>query len=307
MNLKNLRYFLSIAETGSLRLSSARLDIGEVSLTRAMDKLERSIGSPLFVRDRCSLSLTRAGRILQTAAVEIIMQAEALPARIAAGAGGEIGHLKVGLTGSALFNPLVSTAIQVHRREKPGIALLLSDGSSQNLSERVSRGQLDAAFVRPLHLPGAQIDCHLLLEEEMVVVLPPAHRLAGRSDLSVTDFHNEPFVMFDRALSPSLYDMIISAFVQAGVTLRIAQQAPQIADLLSLAAAGIGVAVVPSSFARMPLDCTILTRVEGLSLTIPLGIALRSNETRPIVSGFVRFLKHHTQGRPAHDSPAPNG
>ncbi|MGE8131461.1 LysR family transcriptional regulator [Methylobacterium sp. NPDC080182] len=291
MEVRHLRYFLTTAETGSYKLSAERLNLGQASLERAMRALEVDLKTRLFVRRHHTLELTRAGHVLKQAAAKMVGEAEALPDRVNRGTRGEIGTLQIGLTGSASFNPLIPTVIQAYRQIKPGIDLVLSEGNSQDLCDSLFHGRLDVAFVRPMQVPGTELDCYVLIEEEMALIFPPAHPLAERSAISAADLKDEPFVMFRRDLSPTLYDTVISAFVRAGITMRIVQEVPQLTSLLSFAAAGVGLTVLPVSLSRLSLGCTVRRKIDGLSLKIPLSLASRSNDSRVIVSEFVSYLR----------------
>lgn len=307
MEVRHLRYFLTVVETCNYKLSASRLDLGQASLERSMRALENDLKTRLFVRRPHTLELTRAGQVLRQAAVKMLGEAEALPDRVNRGARGEIGTLRIGLADSTAFNPFIPAAIQAYRQIRPGIDLVLSDGDSQDLCDSLSDGRLDAAFMRPMQVPCATLDCQVLFEEEMALIFPPAHPLAERSALSAADLMDEPFVMFRRDLSPTLYDMMIRAFVRAGVTMRIVQEVPQLISLLSFVAAGVGLAVVPASLGRLSLGCTMRRRIDGLSLRVPLSLATRTTDQRVIVSEFVAYLKQASacpDGSDAAPSPS---
>lgn len=305
MEARHLRYFLTVAETGNYKLSANRLNLGQASLERAMHALETDLNARLFVRRPHTLELTRAGQVLKQSASKMLGEVEALPDRVNRGARGEIGTLQIGLTGSASFNPLIPAAIQAYRQIRPSIDLVLSEGNSQDLGDSLSRGRLDVAFVRPMHVPCAELDCHVLAEEEMALIFPPAHPLAERSTLSAADLKDEPFVMFRRDLSVTLYDTVISAFVRAGITMRIVQEVPQLISLLSFVAAGVGLAVLPVSLGRLSLGCTMRRQVDDLSLKVPLSLATRRNDHRVIVSDFVTHLRQ-TAACPSGGDAAPS-
>lgn len=290
MEVRHLRYFLTVADSGSFKLGANRLGLGQASLERSVRALEVDLKARLFVRRPHTVELTRAGHVLRQAADRMLGEAEALPDRVNRGAQGEIGTLHIGLTGSASFNPLIPAAIQAYRQIRPGIDLVISEGNSQDLCDSLANGRLDVAVVRSMQAPCAALDCHFLVEEEMALILPPAHPLAKRSSLSAADLKDEPFVMFRRDLSATLYDTVISAFVRAGITMRIVQEVPQLTSLLSFAAAGVGLAILPVSLGRLSLGCTMRRQIDGLSLKVPLSLAARSNDNRIIVSDFVTYV-----------------
>lgn len=273
MELRHLRYFLAVAEEKNFTRAAARVGIGQPPLSHQIQLLERDIGTPLFRRTPQGAELTEAGEAFLPRAQNALAQAEL--ARIAArqASRGETGHIRIGFTGAAAFNPSVPSAIRAFRRAYPGVAIDLDERNTELLVMGLFDNDLDGAFIRPG--PENLEDLRLmdLADEDMVMAVPESHPLARQPRQPLAALAGEPLILFPRELSVGLYDEILGHCRQAGFEPVLGQQAPQLASAVNLVAAEIGVSVVPRSFARIRVEGVAYLDIEGFAPVARLAFA----------------------------------
>ena len=251
MELRHLRYFVTVAETLHFRRAAERLGIQQPPLSMQIKQLEEELGTPLFERNRRKVELTDAGRSFLDDARSILATAQASAGRARAAAHGERGRLRLGMINSAPFHPLILKLLREFRGTYPGVWLTLEESSTPELADRIVSGQLDAALVRPLlDTPPALTDEHLF-DEPVLAALPSDHPLARRRTIALEALSLEPWVLFTRQIGSGLYDQILSACHRAGFSPRVTQQASQVTSIVNLVAAGLGVSLVPASMKKI--------------------------------------------------------
>jgi DNA-binding transcriptional LysR family regulator len=288
MELRHLRYFVAVAEELNFTRAAARLGIGQPPLSQQIRDLEAELGILLFHRVPHGAELTEAGREFLAEARGILSGAERAKEVARRAHRGEIGRLALGFTGSAAFNPLVSATIRNFRRSWPKVLLSLEEQNTFRLLERLVRGDLDAAFIRPAAQDPEGVRVRRLPDEPMLIALPASHPLAAEAALPLTALASEPFVLFPRGVGLSLYDQIVQSCRTAGFDPVIGQEAPQISSVVNLVAADLGVSIVPQSIAQIALDGVVYRPILGPAPTASLALATprdsRSTLTRNLLS-----------------------
>jgi DNA-binding transcriptional LysR family regulator len=140
----------------------------------------------------------------------------------------------MGFTGSASFTPLVRHAIRRYRQRWPGVILALEEMNTIRLLDKLRRGALDAAFIRPGVEDPEGIRLIRAPDEEMRVALPASHPLAAHPQIPLTALEGEPLVLFPRAAGLSLYDEISAAFLACGIDPVVDQEVPQMSSVVTL-------------------------------------------------------------------------
>ncbi len=201
---------------------------------------------------------------------------------------GETGSLRVGFTASAAFNTVVPSAIRAFRRACADVELLLEEANTTRLVTGLQDGSLDVAFLRPDAAGREAFQLRLLSEEPMMVALPLRHPVAAQQEVELATLKEYPFLLFPRAVGPTLYDSIISACRAAGFEPIIGQLAPpQIASVVNLVAAELGVSIVPASMCQLQVSGVTYRPIAGQALTAQLALAYRRGETSPVVRNFI--------------------
>ncbi len=288
-DLRRLRYFVAVAETGGFRLAADRIGIAQPPLSQQIMALEKELGQQLFMRHARSIELTDAGRALLAEAVPLLERADAIPLRVRRAAEGAQGMLCIGFTSATSFHPFLPQLLRAYRRNAPGVAVSFVEDETVSLCDRVAEGRVAAAIIRPPAPARERLIVKPLLDESVMAAVPRDHPLAERRALALTELAAEDLVLFERALAPGLYDAILAACVAAGFSPQIAHHAPQKTSALMLAAGGAGIALVPGSLTGIHADDLVMVPLAGAQPIAPMAIAMREREPSIRVQRFVRL------------------
>lgn len=287
MELRHIRYFLAVAEESNFTRAAQRLGIGQPPLSQQIRDLENEIGAQLFHRVPHGAELTEAGRAFYEIAAGIVTDAERAKGAAQRAARGEIGRLRVGFTGSSAFSPWVPGLIREYRRTYPEIDVDLVEFNSQKLMARMKRDELDIAVIRPGLADPEDLKLCRFPDEPMVIALPAAHHLTEQPTAPLVALQDEPFVFYPRTIGLGLYDEVFTVCHRAGFTPRVVQEAPQIASVVNLVAAEMGVSIVPGPMAQVKVAGVAYRRFEGLAPVARHACAMRRGDTSPAVRNFM--------------------
>jgi DNA-binding transcriptional LysR family regulator len=302
MELRHLRYFVTVAEEGHITRAAERLGIQQPPLSQQIRALESELQVQLFRRKPRGVELTQAGHVLLAEAQSILRQVEHAVGAARRTARGEAGRVGLGFTSSASFHPLVPRLIRQYREAHPLVALSLEESGTGELVNALREERLDAAFVRspigpaPGIAPGIAV--HAVLEEAMVAALPAGHSLAvraGGKPIRLEALAADTFILYRRPLGPGLYDAIIAACQRAGYSPAIGQEAPRMLATLSLVAAGLGVTLVPDSMRRLRVHGVAYRPLDpAAELVAPLNLAYRRAENSAAAQRFIGLVRRTT-------------
>lgn len=287
MELRHLRYFVTVAETLNFSRAAALLHISQPPLSRQIRALEEELGTPLFARTRRGVQLTDAGASLLPEARRLLRDAEALRVGARHIAAGEIGKLSLGFISTAAYNILPELLPAFHRAH-PRIKLQLQEATSDVQAAALRDGEIDVGFVLPQPLDAAlRYEC--VYREPLIAALPATRRWP--SPLSLAALADEPFVLFPRKVGSPLHDMVIGYCQRAGFTPRIEQEAIQMQTIVSLVAAGMGVALVPASLKHLKRTGVVYRALQEPSPLMEIGLIWRANDDSPAVGALVAAVR----------------
>lgn len=295
--LRHLRYFVAVAEELHFGRAAARLGIAQPPLSQQIKRLEERLGVELFRRTRRSVELTDSGAALLPAARDLLAQAARVEQSVRRSAAGTTGTIQLGFVGSAAHE-LLPTLLRRFRERYPDASVVPSELSTTEQIAAIVRGALDAGLVR-LPVESPDVATLRLLEEPLVIALPDFHRLASRRRLPLAALANEPFVMWGRPLNPPFHDEVIAACHDAGFSPNVVQEAGEIPTIVSLVAAGLGVALVPASMEQVRSDGVVYLPVQGPGVTIALALAWRRDHPSALVRNLVTVAREARPGRRA--------
>ncbi|SHM21129.1 LysR family transcriptional regulator [Roseibium suaedae] len=292
MELRHIRYFLAVAEEQSFTRAAERLGIGQPPLSQQIKALEEEVGTRLFRRLSHGTELTAAGLAFQekvAALPDIAVQAALLARKVAAG---QSGTLRMGLTGTAALNPVIPACIRAYRAAYPDVDIEITEGNSVVLASALSEGKLDTAILRPSRFDPEELAEETLIEEGLFAALPEHHPLAetgGVIDLAL--LRDDAFILTPRDAGMSLHDAILKTCVEAGFNPKLGPPAPQIASILSLVAADLGVSLVPASMARLNVHGVALRPLKDAHDPVSLAVAWRRSPIAALPQNFVRIAR----------------
>jgi DNA-binding transcriptional LysR family regulator len=292
MELRQLRYFLAVAENLHFTRAAERLRVAQPPLSRQIRRLEDELGVQLFRRTRRRVELTQAGALLVPEATKILKQAEHT-ARVAQGAmRGEIGLLHIGATSSLPFTDLLPKVLSAYRKMFPDVQLVLRELNTKQQLDALHAGDIDLGFVRlPVRILPSRIAVQTVRTEPVVAVLPKGHRLAAARRLDLRLLAEETFIMYPYELGGGLHDLLIRLFNEAGFVPRVQQEATTVPTAVSLAAAGLGIALVPQSIRAVQIPGVVYKPLASPAAKAEIAIAHRLNDRSPAVLAFAKLCR----------------
>jgi DNA-binding transcriptional LysR family regulator len=260
--LRHLVYFREVARQLHFRKAAETLLIAQPALSRQIAQLERALGTPLFVRSRRKVELTRAGHSLAERVEPVLRALARVPAELQALAEGGSGHIKASFTGLAMATVLPAILREFHKKF-PGIRLELNESPTSAQLSALQNGEVACGFFHPEATSTPGLKTKLLLREKNGVLLPSDHALTAKPSLQLRDLAATPFVLFPRAYNPGFYDRILAAFAHAGVAPHIAEEVWPRANGVGFVRAGIGATFMCPSEARQLPPEVVFRPLEG--------------------------------------------
>ena len=306
MDLRRIRYFVTLAETLHFGRAALRLHIAQPPLSHQIRVLEDELGARLFDRTNRRVELTPAGHALLPEARALLAQAEKTAATAARAQRGELGELRIGFTSTSALNLAIPHLILAYRRRWPGVSLRIEELTSQGQLAAMLERRLDIAFVRspqPPDLP-AHLRAILLLEDALVAALPPHHPLSnGHGPLPMAALSSENFILYPQDSGTGIYDQIIALCRRAGFAPHLVQEARSLTTIVGLVAAGLGIALVPDSTRSIATNGVIYRPLEEPAARSAMWAVLREGEVSVQELNF-RTLIHAHFGQATAAPPA---
>ncbi|ALM84908.1 LysR family transcriptional regulator [Bordetella sp. N] len=247
MDMRQLRYFVMVAEELSFSRAAERLHMSQPPLSQHIKLLEEDLGVQLFQRTRREVKLTDAGAVFLRESRLLLGQMKAAVSATVRAAHSDAGVLRLGVATSALFHVL-PTFVEMVRERYPRVEISVSDMQSQDQITAVSHGQLDIGLVhiRPdrsklMRLP--------IYREHYMAVLPQGHALAAKADFQLADLADEPMIALAREHGPTVFDAIVASCYEAGFSPSFKHTARSPLTIFQMVRLGFGVALVPRSYA----------------------------------------------------------
>jgi len=298
VELRHFRYFCAVADWRGFNRAAKALHVSQSAISEQILDLEREIGVQLINRSQHRVSLTPAGEIFLEEARKVLADAGRAVDRARRSAHGEIGTLRIGFLvwGASSFLPRV---IRDFRHQQPGIRVSLMEMLPADQSEALVRGTLDVGFTRPLQPPwAAQLRSETLYHDPLLAVLPADHSLAS-GPLDLRDLADEPFVICEREISPTLFDRITSLCAEAGFSPRIVQTSNVLSSVLALVEAGEGVTLIPSTLRHVRFTDLAFCRIRKPHGTIELVLAWSPEREGAVLRSFLKFVRARKKSIPA--------
>jgi len=296
--IHQLEYFVAVAEEGQFTRAAARLHIAQPSVSAQVRQLERLLGTQLFHRGSSHVTLTDAGEALLPMARRVLNDVVELVNEVAEVEGLRRGHVGIGATPS-LSATLLPIVLGRFHATHPGVSIAVSEQGSTHLLKGLDSGDLDLALaVLPVHAPGTERI--VLAIEELVVAIRNDHPLASRQRIGISDLADIPMVMFRDGYD--LRTTTLAAFTEAGLTPRVAVEGGEMGSVISLAAEGLGAAVIPSIVSITDSRLHVL-RLKRPRLTREIALVSRSdrrlsNAASALATEITGSLKKHGWPQP---------
>jgi DNA-binding transcriptional LysR family regulator len=285
VELRQLRYFIAVAEELHFRRAAARLHISQPPLSRQIARLEEELGCRLLSRTRRRVELTPAGEAFLRDARAMLDELDVAVATVRRIETGQAGLLRVNFVGSALLS-IVPGIIQSFRRGRPNVEIELRERSTLDQLRALVGGLLDVGLVRPPIDVDESLATEVVMRERTVAAIPSEHPLAKRSRISLRSLASEPLVLFPREQAPGFHDLLTGRLAATGRSPHVVQYAPEMTTIIGLVAAGIGLSPVPASVARLGLEGVTYRPLTGAPDTELLAVT-RAGDESPLVAAFL--------------------
>ena len=252
--IKQLRYFVAVAEELNFRRAAERLHITQPPLSQTIKNLEEELNVKLFIRNTHSVQLTRAGEVFFQEALNLLAAAHQSLSLVRQADAGEAGALNIGYSASAIFSAVLTSALAVLLERRPLLELQLHDGNSLDHLSSLRSGQLDAAILRAdiANESARGLRLHFLGEEPLYVLINPSHALAKAEHLFLSDLSDERLLLQPTGKRTFLRHQVEYLSERAGLSLVNTLEVPDISSMLCFVTAGLGIAVLPKSVASIP-------------------------------------------------------
>jgi DNA-binding transcriptional LysR family regulator len=296
LELRQLRYFVTVADELHFGRAAARLYMTQPPLSQTIQALEEQLGAPLFVRSRRAVALTAAGQALLPEARRMLDQAAELPELVRRAAAGEAGRLALAFVSSADYSVL-PPFLRRYRTHYPQVQIALQEATSDLQVEDLMHGRIDAGLLIPPLPDKARRDLDYLkvLSEPLIVAAPAGlELLRGGGPVRLADLPRLPLIIFPRLIAPALHDAILACFRAAGITPEIGQQAIQMQTIVSLVSAGMGLALVPQSVSNLMRPGVEYRGLVDPTPQVETGLAWRRDNVSPVLQGFLDLLRKNT-------------
>jgi LysR family transcriptional regulator, transcription activator of glutamate synthase operon len=250
MELRQLRYLVALADEQHFTRAAARAHIAQPALSQQIRRLEQELGIALVERTTRRVTITEAGRTLVARARRILSEVDAANAEMQALAGVRTGRVTVGTMHT--MGPVdVSLALAVFHERHPGVELTVREQSSGELAEMLRDDVLDLAFLSVTErMESHELGLHQLVSEELVVVLPGDHPLAGRGEVRMADLEHEHFIGYREGAR--LRELLTFAARHAGFEAQVKLESNDSERIRRMVARQMGIAILPRSDAERP-------------------------------------------------------
>lgn len=293
MEIRQLRAFVAIAETGTFTAGARRVHVTQAAISMQIRQLENELGSRLFVRAPRRVVLTEAGEHLLHRARHILREHDAAQDEIAELAGAERGRLRIGSASAMVTTDPLPMILKELRQLHPRAEVSVISGTSEFLVDQILAGELDLAFVSlPVEARGIQTE--RLNEDQLVAIASAKHKLAKQRAVSAYTLAGEKLILGERG--GNTRRLIDQFFAQAGVALSVSMELSRQQAIKRMVEEDMGVGIVPLQSVLEDVESGRLVRwwIEGAQINWELGIArLSGGYESPLMQAFLRLVRAH--------------
>jgi DNA-binding transcriptional LysR family regulator len=285
MELRQIRSFLSIAETLHFGRTAELIHLSQPALSLQIRALEAEVGAQLLERNRRKTTLTPAGRAFRDAAIAGVAQLDRASRNARLAANGKLGLLRIGFISTA-GSELLPNIIRAFRELNPEVELSLRNILTAEQVQMLEAGTLDIGFLR-LPIGGhAQLEVATVHREPFVLVVPASHPLGTRKKVQLSEVAGQDFVMYDRAHAPGFHDLVFGILRNAGIVPKVRQTAGEMPTLISLVAAGMGISILPESAVKHNVAAVVGCEIADPIPMSEIGLALPKDTDSAVVKNF---------------------
>lgn len=287
MEIRQLRYFVCVADQGSIAAAARALHVAQPALSRQIAALEGELGARLVHRLPRGVALTGAGQELARQAREVLLALKKLTTEVARAAAGGIGSLRIGVMPG--YSWLLGSMDEMRRRH-PAVRLEVETLLSLEQQEQIKSGKLSAGVMAWRSALDPALSGAKLYTDGFSVAFS-RKQLPNFRPRHLKDFAGEKFISFARSQSPSHYDLVARAFAAAGFAPEVSHVASDLPTMVGLVASSRAYAVVPISFRTQCPETVRIARVDGLDLPFDIELVWRTDNDDQILNNFLQLAE----------------
>jgi DNA-binding transcriptional LysR family regulator len=288
MELRQIRSFLSIAETLHFGRTAELIHLSQPALSLQIRALEEEVGVRLFERNRRKTTLTAAGFAFREDAAAALSQLEQALRRARLAAKGKLGLLRIGFISTA-GNEMVTDIVRQFRELNPEVEFYLRNILTAEQVRMLETGSLDIGFLRLPIGEHSALDVVTVHREPFVLVVPSSHKLAKRKSVRLREVAGQDFVMYERTWAPGFHDLIIGILRDARIVPNVSQTAGEVPTLISLVASRMGIAIMPASAVKHSVASVVACEILDKIPMSEIGIAVSKRFRAAVVDNFRTF------------------
>ncbi|GAL31055.1 aromatic hydrocarbon utilization transcriptional regulator CatR (LysR family) [Vibrio variabilis] len=288
MEIKQIRYFIAVAQELHFRNAARRLNISQPPLSYQIRKLEDELGVLLLERDTRNVTLTKAGKYFYDRSQRILNKLDKEVAVTQNIHNGQTGSIVLGFSGSAVFS-LLPAIIKQSRYIFPDLILDVRQLTTQEQIKELNLGNIDVGILVPPVYDNT-INTYTIKREGFNLCVPENHHLASRHCIDIVELSNEKFVMTRREDGEGYYDLIIALCMEGGFTPSIIQTAKEQQTIVSLVAACIGIAIVPESTRNIANTSVVFIPINS-KIRKQSSVAWKEKLQNEELSSFIEVIK----------------
>jgi DNA-binding transcriptional LysR family regulator len=293
MEIRQLRAFVAIAETGTFTAGAVRVHVTQAAVSMQIRQLETEVGAKLFIRAPRNVILTEAGERLLERARHILLEHDSALEEIAEFAGARRGRLRIGSASAGVTAELLPRLLKDVGKEYPNADVTVASGTSDSLVQQILVAEIDIAFVS-LPVEARGIHTEPLNEDQLVAIASVRHPQARQRTVSAYALAGEKLILGERG--GNTRRLIDEFFAQAGVKPAVAMELSRQAAIKRMVEENMGVGVVPLQSVRDEVEKGRLVRwwIEGAQINWQLGLArLAGGYESPMLQGFIRLCRKY--------------
>jgi DNA-binding transcriptional LysR family regulator len=294
IEIRHLRYFLAVAETGHITRAAEALGMQQPPLSQQIRALEMALGTMLFIRHPKGVELTGAGRMLQVEARRSLEEFAAMQERVVDFVQGRRGQIAIAFTTSAAAHAFTPACLRLCRARHPDIQVDVSEKNAAEITDAVRASRLDCGFLRMPVARPAGLAFEQMLTEESVLAIPIDHRLAAdeSTPVALKELEGERLILVRRPGAPGLYANLLAACARARVNVEPAVEVERMMTGLNLVAAGVGLSLVPASMRGAHAKAVRYRRFkDAVRLQSPLTLVYRAADRDGPTATFIQLVR----------------
>lgn len=294
MELRQIRYFIAVAEELHFGRAAERCHIAQPPLSQQVKRLEEELGVKLLERTSRKVSLTPEGKEFLVRCRDVRDRLEEAVVHVQDMAKGMEGQIRIGFIGPASLSRLPA-AIRAFRDDNPNIRLDFSAKSTTEQLPMLRGDRLDIAFVRLFGHDTTGLKSMLFLREPYVLAIPAGHHLAARNRVDITDLEGEPLIFHQRIAQPGLYRSLMGSFHKAGFMPTIVQEVNTEQSTIALVATGLGSALVPASSAGDQRAGVVFRPLDGDLPQWEITALWKERKESALLKKFLTTVQQYTE------------